>query len=99
MFNWKGFTTGIKYAIKMNKKIKIQSAQNNLKLKYASTLAMVTASSYLINPNVMNIINLRELILKSRSKSECSSESIENMLTLSCLNQLTSISVIQSKRI
>jgi|688.fasta_scaffold789226_1 hypothetical protein len=99
MFNWKGFTTGIKYAIQMNKKIKIQSAQNNLKLKYASTLAMVTASSYLINPNVMNIINLRELILKSRSESECSSESIENMLTLSCLNQLTSISVIQSKRI
>jgi hypothetical protein len=67
MFSWKGFTTGIKYASQMKKKIKIQSAQDNLKLKYASTLAMVTVSSYLINPNVMNIINLRELILKSRS--------------------------------
>jgi hypothetical protein len=67
MFGLKGISTSIKYASKMTTSFKLDSLMAIPKFSYGSSIAEITASqSSIINPNIMRILNLRELILKSK---------------------------------
>lgn len=57
--------------------------------KAEMTVSMLSATS-LLNPNVMKLVNLRELILKSKSEVESANESIEGIVNLSTLTHLIS---------
>ncbi len=67
MFGLKGIPTGIKYARRMTTSFKLNSVLAVPKFSYSSAIAEIASSqSSIINPNIMRMLNLRELILKSK---------------------------------
>jgi len=86
MFGLRGLTFGLKQAAHMSGVGKTFSMASVPKFNYSTSVVGAAMMQSLINPNTMTMLNLRELILKSKAETECVPESTENMLNLLLLN-------------